>query len=93
MGKTRDVWAKYRYESGILGFPKSDLLKNKDTNIEFQEYEHGYVVGNDVKGWYISYGRIRTKWAASGYEYGKYGFPQSDIINGCQKYEGGTICE
>ncbi len=91
MGKTREVWAKLKYEYGPLGFPKSDFENNPNTGIEWQIYENGYIVGNDEKGWFESRGSIRKKWQAAGYEYGKYGFPKSNIEGNRQLYEGGWI--
>ena len=92
-GKSREVWQKSGFESGSLGFPKSDFQRNDQTGMEWQIYEKGYIVGNDEKGWYESRGSIRTKWQKSGFESGKYGFPTSNIINGCQNYEHGKICQ
>lgn len=92
IGKSREVWARKGFEWG-LGFPTSDLQKNTSTGMEWQNYENGVVVGNDQKGWFESRGRIREIWAASGYEWGRYGFPTSDINGSCQRYEGGTICQ
>jgi hypothetical protein len=91
-GRSRNVWAKYNYEAGLLGFPTSDIKENTRTGMKWQEYEHGYIVGNDSKGWYISYGKIREKWAKAGYETGRFGWPRSDVIDGkYQRYTGGTI--
>ena len=92
-GKSREVWARKGFEFGPLGWPKSDIQKNNETGMQWQNYTGGVIVGNDEKGWFESRGSIRNKWVASGLEYGKYGWPQSDIINGCQQYTGGTICE
>ena len=90
-GKSRDVWARTGFENG-LGFPISDIEKNEATGMEWQSYERGVIMGNDKRGWFESRGMIRTIWAASGFEYGRFGFPQTDIINSCQKYDGGWIC-
>jgi len=97
MGKIRDKWASQWYESGPLGWPKSDIQTNKDSGIEYQEYEHGYIVGNKQHGYYYSMGKIRDKWVAQGYEFGALGWPKSDIQRNeysgleYQEYENGYI--
>ena len=90
-GKSRAVWQRKGFESGVLGWPKSDIKCNNKTGMCWQNYTKGKVVGNDKKGWYESRGSIRTKWQRSNFESGRYGFPKSDISGGRQKYEGGYI--
>ena len=90
-GGARSVWARKGYEMGVLGWPKSDVSCNKKTGMCWQEFEKGYALGNDKKGWYESRGSIRKKWAKAGYESGRYGWPKSDIKNGRQQYTKGTI--
>ena len=87
MGKIRDVWAQQGYEYGSLGFPKSNVLSNSSSGIEWQEFENGFIVGNKSHGYYISMGKIRSVWAKQGYEFGSLGFPKSNVItdnNGLQ---------
>ena len=95
MGPIRDVWVKNNWEFGPLGFPVSDILTNTSSGIKWQEFEHGYIVGNDAHGYYISMGPIRDVWVKNNWEFGPLGFPVSDIIeeNGrkYQLYEGGKI--
>ena len=92
-GKSREVWQRNGFELGILGFPTSDFQRNAASGMEWQDYEGGKIIGNDQMGWFISYGKIREKWVESGWEFGKYGWPQSDVIDGKQKYTGGWIYE
>ena len=97
MGKIRDKWAAQWYESGPLGWPKSDIQRNEYSGLEYQEYEHGYIIGSGSKGFYISMGKIRDKWVAQGYEFGSLGWPKSDIQRNeysgleYQEYEHGYI--
>jgi len=94
MGGSRKTWEALGFEWGSkLGRPTSDFNKNRQTGMEWQDYEFGKIVGNDQKGWFESRGKIREKWEKSGFEWGRYGWPTSNIVNGCQKYTGGTICE
>ena len=71
-------------------------MSNPSTGIEWQEYEHGLIVGNKAHGYYVSMGEIRSVWAKHDWEFGPLGFPKSDIITDnkdlqYQRYEGGTI--
>ncbi|MDO4967839.1 MAG: hypothetical protein Q4E70_03740 [Candidatus Saccharibacteria bacterium] len=93
IGASREVWRYRSFEGGVLGWPTSDIIKNSETGMEWQNYTGGVIVGNDENGWFESRGSIRSKWAASGFESGTYGWLKSNIKNGCQEYTGGTICE
>ena len=88
MGRIRDKWASDNYEFGPMGFPVSDLLRNNASGIEWQEFENGFIVGNEVHGYYYSMGKIRDAWVSENYEFGPLGFPMSDIIEkGNKKYQ------
>ena len=97
MGKIRDVWAKQGCEGGQLGFPLSNIKSNPTTGIYWQQYEHGFIVGKDSTGYYISEGKIRDVWAAQGCESGELGFPVGDIETNpatgiyWQQYERGFV--
>ena len=96
MGKIRDVWVSQGWEFGPLGFPKSNILSNSASGIEWQEFENGFIVGNKDHGYYVSMGPIRDVWVSQGWEFGVLGFPKSNIevdINGVefQEYYGGII--
>ena len=94
-GKIREVWVKQNYEMGPLGFPISEVLDNKNSGITFQQFQGGYIVGNDELGYYESRGKIREYWAKQNYEFGYMGFPLSNISTSgnisSQKYQGGTL--
>ena len=95
IGKIREKWAAQNYEFGFLGWPKTDILKNNTSGMEWQEFENGYVVGDDTHGYYVSMGKIREVWAAQNYEFGGLGWPTSDIIEEGEKkyqnYENGVV--
>ena len=84
-------------ENGVLGKQKTGLSSNSSSGIYWVEYEHGYIVGNKSHGYYISMGKIRDVWAANDFEYGKLGFPLSNIETNkstgilFQRYENGYI--
>ena len=95
MGPIRDVWVRNNWEFGPLGFPITDILTNTASGIRWQEFEHGFIVGNDAHGYHISMGPIRDAWVRNNWEFGPLGFPTSDIIEeGGKKYqwyEGGKV--
>ncbi len=94
-GKIREAWAKQSFESGPLGLPIGEVYYYAPSNITVQQYEHGFILGNDKVGYHASYGKIREAWAKQNYEFGKMGLPTGDVAeyNGIifQTYEHGTI--
>jgi uncharacterized protein with LGFP repeats len=84
-------WTRGENEK-LMGLPTASASGNNSTKMQWQKFENGYIMGNDSKGWYPSTGETREEWKKSNYEYGKYGFIKSDIVNGCQEYYGGKIC-
>ena len=66
---------------GPLGFPISNIQENKSTGVIFQQYEHGYIIGNDKYGYYESSGKIREVWVKQNYEMGPLGFPISEVLD------------
>lgn len=80
-GGSRTVWNRNGFESGPLGFPTSDFYKNNKTGMEWQNYEHGVIVGNNAHGWYISYAGARSVWQRKGFESGPLGWPTSDVLS------------
>ena len=96
-GKIREVWSKQGFESGSLGFPVANIESNPKTGISWQQYEHGFIVGKDSTGYYVSQGKIREIWAEQDFERGRLGFPTSAIVRHSdtgiytQNYEHGVI--
>ena len=97
MGEIRKVWEKYGFETGILGFPTSGIIHNFNSpeGIFYQEYQNGVIVGNDKYGYHVSMGETRKVWEKNDFEFGKLGFPTSDIKRDgkteYQIYQHGTI--
>ena len=80
-----------------LGFPTSDIKfsNNSKEGLYYQEYQNGVIVGNDKYGYHVSMGEIRKVWEKNDFEFGKLGFPTSDIKHDgkieYQIYQHGTI--
>lgn len=95
-GKIREVWQKFGFEFGPLGFPTSNIETTSATGISYQYYSGGAIVGDDKHGYYESRGKIREAWANQRFEFGKLGFPTSNIYDAganlkAQSYEHGII--
>ena len=86
------AWTRGNNET-LMGKPTDNASGNGRTGMQWQGFENGFIMGNNSKGWYPSTGKTREVWGKSGWENGKYGFIKSDIIDGCQLYYGGKICE
>ncbi|ANA87263.1 lysin A [Gordonia phage Kampe] len=92
-GRLFEVYARFGYETGFLGYPIGDhtvLHKDNDKSKEIvggvQGFEHGAIYrqeGDDL-GWPVG-GDIRNMWNRSGFENGPYGWPagkEIDIVPG-----------
>ena len=94
-GKIREVWRSFGFEGGKFGFPVDDIRTNTATNMTWQQYQNGYIVGNDKVGFYESTGALREYWRKSGYESGKMGFPTSNVRTSgnyqYQQYQNGVL--
>jgi uncharacterized protein with LGFP repeats len=77
--KIVEAWKKMGGESGKLGKALIDVQVWKPTNIYWQQFKNGLLVGNDTVGFYESRGKIRAKWRALGTETGRLGFPTGNI--------------
>ena len=94
-GKIREVWRSFGFEGGKFGFPVDDIRTNTATNMTWQQYQNGYIVGNDKVGFYESTGALREYWRRSGFESGKMGFPTSNVRTSgnyqYQQYQNGVL--
>ena len=95
-GKIRELWQKFGFEFGVFGFPTSNIETNPKTGIYWQYFEGGAIVGNDKHGYFESRGKIREAWASQNFEFGKLGFPTSNIYDAgtnrkAQSFENGII--
>ncbi|TDL41783.1 hypothetical protein E2R57_00420 [Arthrobacter nitrophenolicus] len=97
MGPIREKWASTGFENGALGYPVSDVVGGLRDGGAFQNYQRGAIIYSPATGAHISIGAIREKWASTGYENGRLGYPVTDEIGGLkdggvfQNYERGAI--
>lgn len=94
MWPTRTAFARTGYETGKLGYPTGEIIKNSIGGT-YQRYERGYIIESATTGAYITQGAIRSAWGKTGYEAGSLGYPLSDpyaITGGAaQKFQKGFI--
>jgi len=79
---------------GGLGFPVGAEFSGKDGG-RIQSFEHGAIYWSWGTGAWETYGNIRDQWAASGFEYGWYGYPvgpELEYLGGRrQDFQGGAL--
>ncbi|MER6843810.1 LGFP repeat-containing protein [Streptomyces platensis] len=95
-----DILAKYHQIGGQgspLGCPTSDELTTPNGRGKFNTFVGGAIYWTPETGAHPTWGAIRDKWGALGWEEGKLGFPVNDELtnpdgNGKrQQFEGGTV--
>ncbi len=74
-----DFWKKNGAEKGGFGYPTENYGYDSKTDMYWQGFQNGYIVGSDKTGWHESMGAIRTYWAKSGYQSSKFGLPVDGI--------------
>jgi stage II sporulation protein D len=77
-GAIRERWAAMGWETGPLGYPLTDELGTPDGRGRFNHFEGGSIYWTPVTGAHDVRGVIRQRWAQSGWETGRLGFPVSD---------------
>ena len=82
LGAIRGKWAETGFENGRLGYPVTDEVGGLRDGGVFQNYQGGTIMYSPATGAHISVGAIRGRWAESGYENGRLGYPVSDEVGG-----------
>jgi uncharacterized protein with LGFP repeats len=80
-GAIRDKWSSLGWETGILGYAKTDEQIAPDHVGHFNHFEHGSIYGTPSTGAHEVHGSIRDKWAAFGWDKSLLGYPISDEEN------------
>ena len=90
-------WAAQGWETGPLGYPVSDETCGLRGGGCFQQFQGGSVHFTPATGAQATWGAIRDRWAAQGWETGLLGYPVSGEIcglrgGGCfQQFQGGSV--
>ncbi|MFD0900381.1 DUF2599 domain-containing protein [Actinomadura sediminis] len=95
-----EILAKYQSMGGVnspLGCPTTEERATPNGRGYFTHFQGGSIYWSPQTGAHPVWGAIRDKWAASGWEAGKLGFPADDeLVNPDgqgrrQQFEGGTF--
>jgi hypothetical protein len=98
-GEIGKKWMALDAQSGQLGFPTSDELRNRDDVGRRQKFQGGLLYWHPIKsqGAHPISGEYFVTWGKTDYEMGPLGYPRdevrptSDGVGSHQIFEGGTI--
>ena len=76
-GAIRDSWSRLGWELGVLGYPVTDELGTPNGRGRFNHFQGGSLYWSPATGAHDVRGVIRQKWAETGWEAGRLGFPVS----------------
>ena len=94
-GPIRSEFARRGYETGILGYPTSDIRPGRD-GASSQTYKNGAIDSHPTYGTRSTYGPIRDAWLKAGSVAGALGYPSGDVVTGSngtssQRFQNGAI--
>ncbi|RBY77986.1 sugar dehydrogenase [Blastococcus sp. TF02-09] len=78
LGAIYAKWGQFRWEAGLLGFPRTSELPTPDLVGRYNHFEGGSVYWSPRTGAHEVHGLIRDRWAALGWEQSYLGYPTSD---------------
>ncbi len=94
-GPIRQEWSATGFETGVLGYPTTEVISGLKNGGTYQNYGGGAIIWSSATGAHESYGPIRQAWQSTGFESGKLGYPTSEVYavaNGAaQDFQGGRI--
>jgi uncharacterized protein with LGFP repeats/L,D-peptidoglycan transpeptidase YkuD (ErfK/YbiS/YcfS/YnhG family) len=96
-GAIGSAYAGAGVESGWLGYPTTRETCGLKAGGCYQMYQRGAIIWSPASGARTSHGGIRSAWASSGFENGRFGYPITDEIcgqpaSGClQQFQSGVI--
>jgi uncharacterized protein with LGFP repeats len=77
-GPVRDAWARSGWETGVLGYPLTDVTVTPDGVGQYAHFQGGAVYSTPATGARVLRGAVLDAWARSGWENGALGYPTSD---------------
>ncbi len=96
-GSIRDRWEQLRWESGPLGYPRTDETATPDGVGRFNHFQGGSIYWHPSTGAHSIWGSIRDRWKELRWELGPLGYPRTDETatpDGVGRYnhfQGGSI--
>lgn len=93
-GDIRARWSALRFETGLLGYPVGGVTCGPEGGC-YQDFQRGAITWTVSAGAWETYGEIRARWRAEGFEKGALGYPLAAPVNGTgtayQAFQGGAI--
>ena len=96
-GAIRDRWVAAGAQNGALGYPTTDEFCGLRGGGCAQHFQRGSIYWTGSTGARVLSGALRDRWAATGWELSRLGYPVSDTIcgladSGCyQLFQGGSL--
>ncbi len=81
-GATRTLWAAQGWERGPFGYPTGDRFCYLRQGGCGQHFQGASVYSSAASGTAVVAEPIRSRWAASGWERGRWGYPTSSAVCG-----------
>jgi uncharacterized protein with LGFP repeats len=79
-GAVYDAWARTGWETGVLGYPTTDVITTPDGEGVYAYFQGGAVYSSAVGGTRVLRGAVLDTWARTGWEQGRLGWPISDTV-------------
>ncbi|RBY77802.1 hypothetical protein DQ238_14155 [Geodermatophilus sp. TF02-6] len=79
-GAVYDVWARTGWETGVLGYPTTDVTATPDSRGAYAYFQGGAVYSSTLGGSRVLRGAVLDAWARTGWEQGTLGWPTSDTV-------------
>jgi len=77
-GLVLDRWRALSFETGVLGYPTSNLSPTPDTIGRYQHFQRGSVLWSPASGAHEVRGAIRDRFSSMGWEQGTLGYPTAN---------------
>ncbi|MQA33270.1 hypothetical protein [Modestobacter roseus] len=77
-GVVRDAWARSGWETGVLGYPLTDVTSTPDGVGQYAHFQGGAVYSTAATGARVLGNDVVRAWAGTGWERGALGYPTSD---------------
>nr|WSX53973.1 DUF2599 domain-containing protein [Streptomyces sp. NBC_00974] len=89
-GLIKDHWGRNGWETGYMGYPLTDEIRNPDGRGVRQQFQNATTYWSPTTGAHAVHGNIGTWWAMYGNETGWFGYPTSDEF-GADRIGGGEL--
>jgi uncharacterized protein with LGFP repeats len=88
-------WRALKFGAGVLGYPTGNVACGTKDNGCYQNFQGGAISWTSATGAWETYGAIRSRWAAMGFENSTLGYPIAAPVSAkggaSQAFQNGTI--